>query len=272
MGFTNPTPISPYAALDRIVAILGGTKMVFFPFLTRSGTDIFPYGSGNDGPVALSSDEAGVVALEAEFDPIQLNGVNAYYFDSSTNNHINGGDDADYSHGNGTVDTPFSVGCWILPTSVFATAQSLLAKYGSTANLEEWDFRVTDTASLTLELHDASASASESISGSVVTIPPWKWTFVVASYDGVEATPTVNLYYNGVADGANGAPNTTESGSYVAMEDTAAALLIGARDATGTPGQEFEGYMALPFVTGKALSQAEVTELYNIGRRLLGLA
>lgn len=261
---------TPFKELNDIVTILGGTKMVFFPFITNKGTDVFPYGTGNDGAVAVASDEAGVVALEAEFDPVPLvGGIHAYYFDSSANNHLNGGDDADYSHGNGTVDTAFSLGAWIMPTEALGTARTIIAKYGSTANAEEYDFRFDTSGNLVLELHDASASATEIGTGASDVLVPWVWNFVVATYDGTETAPDVHLYKN--ASDTLAAGTTTETGSYVAMEDTAAGLLIGARNATGTPAQEFEGYMALPFVTGKELTAEEVTDLYNKGRKLLGL-
>lgn len=263
--------LNTYTKLDQIVTILGGTKMAFYPFLVRAGVDVFPYGAGNDGIVATPSDEGAAVALNSEFDPIDLAGkLFAYYFDSSGNNHLNVGDAAAFSHGNGTVDTAFSLGAWIMMTEALGTARTIIAKYGSTANLEEYDFRIDASGNLVLELHDASASASEIGTGASNVIVPWAWNFVVATYDGTEATPDVHLYRNGADTLAAG--TTTETGSYVAMEDTASGLLIGARDATGTPAQEFEGYMALPFITGKELSAVEVGQLYAIGRDIIGLS
>lgn len=262
---STPTPTA--RRLDDIVSILGGTKMAFYPFLTAVGTEIFPYGSGNDGIAGTVSDENGAVALESEFDPIRLpGGVYAYYFDSSANNHINVADNANYSHG---TDTALSLGAWIYPTEALGTARSILAKYGVTANLEEYDFRFDTSGNLVLELHDADASASETGTGASDVLVPWTWNFVVATYDGTAATPDVHLYKN--ASDTLAAGTTTEVNTYVAMEDTAASFTIGSRDATGTPKQEFEGYMALPFMTGAELTGANVTSLYNIGRELLGL-
>jgi len=252
--------------LDDIVTILGGTKMAFYPFLTRVGTEVFPYGSGNDGLVGTVSDEGGAVALESEFDPIALVGsVHAYYFDSSANNHINVADAAAYSH----AGAAFSLGAWIYPTEALGTARSILSKYESTGNIEEYDFRFDTSGNLVLELHDASASASETGTGASDVLVPWAWNFVVATYDGTSATPDVHLYKN--ASDTLAAGTTTESGSFVAMEDTAATFKIGCRNTTGAPAQEFEGYLALPFMAGKELTSAEVTSLYNIGKELLGL-
>lgn len=257
--------------LDQIVAILGATKLAFYPFLTNKGTDIFPYGTAQDGIVGLASDENGVVALEAEFDPLTFpSGIHAYYFDNSANNHINVVDNANYSHGNGTVDTAVSWGAWIYMTEALGSARSVMAKYGSTANQEEYDFRFDTSGNLVLELHDLSASKTEIGTGASSVLVPWRWQFVVATYDGTQTAPDVHLYREATDTNATGA--TTEVSDYISMEDGSAAFLIGARDATGTPAQEFEGYMALPFITGKELTAANVGSLYGIGKDLLGIA
>lgn len=242
---------------------------MFYPVISPVGTDLSPYGSGNDAPIATPSDEAAAVALETEFDPVRLNGVYGLYFDSSANNHVNCGDDADFSHGNATVDTAFSIGMWVLMTEALGTARSLLAKYRTDAvAAREYDFRFGADGKLVMELYDESATATEIATSTGTALTPWVWQFVTMTYDGNEAAPVINLYVNAtsVHDGTS-----VETGAYVAMEDTATGLLIGARNITTAPAQEFEGYMALPFLTGQELTAANVTTLYNIGRRLLGL-
>ena len=258
----DPPQVYPY--LDAIVTILGGTKMAFYPFLAGFGTDVFPYGAGNDGLVGLPND----APVEDEYDPILLpSGLHAYYFDSSEDNNISFADNAVYSHGNGTVDTPVSWGAWIMPTEALGTQRTIWGKYLGAA--EEWDFRFDTSGNLVLELHDAGASASEIGTGASDVIVPWVWNFVVATYDGGQAAPDVHLYRNGADTLAAG--TTTESGTYVAMEDGAAIPMIAARNSLAAPAQEFEGYMALPFITGKELTPAEVGRLYNHGKTLLGL-
>lgn len=247
-----------------MVTILGATKLSFYPFLTGFGTDVFPYGEGNDGLVGLPND----AAVEAEYDPIPLpGGIHAYYFDSDQDNHISFADNVAYSHGNGTVDTAASWGAWIYPTEALGTQRTIWGKHLGAA--EEYDFRFDTSGNLELELHDAGASATEIGTGASDVIVPFAWNFVVATYDGDEVTPAVHLYRNAVDSNSDG--ETTESGTYVAMEDGAAIPMIGARNSLAAPAQEFEGYMALPFQTGVELTQANVDGLYQIGRKLIGL-
>ena len=57
-----------------------------------------------------------------------------------------------------------------------------------------------------------------------------------------------------------------------AVEDTAAPLTIGCSGVTALPVAEFHGRIALPFITGKALSAAEVTTLYGYTAPMVGVA
>jgi hypothetical protein len=179
-------------------------------------------------------------------------------------------DDADYSFGNGTVDVPFSCGIWVKVNEALGTARSLVAKYGTTATLREYDFRFNTSGQLVLELYDESADTTEiATAADGVVLTPFTWAFCVATYDGGETDPRIHLYINAVDQNAAGL--STETGAYVSMEDTAAVLMVGSRDAVATAAQVFQGRYALPFVTGKELTQAEVTSLYGIGRALLGV-
>ena len=260
-------PPPTYLYLDEIVNILGDTKRAFYPFLTAFGTAVFPYGAGNGGIVGLPND----AALEAEYDPIALvGGVQAYYFDSAADNHIGFSDDAVYSHGDGSTDTPFSLGAWIYMTEALGSVRAVLAKYGVTTGQEEYEFRVDASGNLELALQDLSASATETGVGSGDVIVPWTWNFVVATYDGAQAAPDIHLYRN--ASDTLAAGITTETGSYTAMEDGTAPFMIGARNTLAAPEREFEGWIWGPFITGKELTQANVSGLYTIGQELIGLA
>lgn len=259
----SPFPLFQY--LDDIVAILGGTKMAFWPFLNHTGGDTYSYGLSNDDTYLA----ANTSTLELIFDPVKHpSGICSYMNNSATAN-LASPDNANYSHGDATVDTPFSIGAWILMQESLGTARSILAKYGSTATLREYDFRFTTAGKLVMELYDESADSTEIATSVGTALTPWIWQFVTMTYDGGETAPVINLYINAtsVHDGSS-----AEAGAgYVAMEDTAAVLMVGARDAAATAAQVFQGRIALPFIVGKELSAAEVTQLYRLGKVLIGL-
>jgi len=252
-----------FRALDRIMATLGATTSSLWPFLEATGILVSGLSVGD----LIPSETAGAAeALEDDFAPTKHGGeVYSYHFHPTGDHHMAGIDHANFSFGNGTIDSALSVGAWILPNAV--STNVIIAKYDSAGNLEEWRLFIDSSAKLSLELHDASASATE-IATSTSALVVGRSHFVVASYDGAQAAPEVNLYVDGVLanDGS-----TAESGAYVAMEATAAPLTVGCSGVTAVPVAEFHGRIALPFVTGKALAAAEVLALDENYRLLLGV-
>jgi hypothetical protein len=250
--------------LNDIQTVLGTTTPSLWPFWESTGVLVTGIGVGD----LIPSETGGAAeALEDDFAPLQLpSGLYSYHFHPTGDHHLAGIDSTNYSFGNGTVDTPFSVGAWIRPNAIASNV--IMGKYDSVGNAEEWRFFIDGSGLLSLELHDASASATEiAVSDAALTVG--QWVMVTATYDGGETAPVVNLYVNGasVNDGS-----TTESNSYVAMENTASPLTVGCGGVTATPTTEFHGRIALPFITGKALSAAEVTTLYGYTAPMVGVA
>jgi hypothetical protein len=246
------------------MTVLGTTKSSLWPFWESTGVLVNGIGIGDLIP---SETAAAAEALEDDFSPVQLpSGLHSYHFHPTGDHHLAGTDLNRYSFGDGTVDSAFSVGAWIRPNAIATNV--IMGKYDSAGNLEEWRFFINASGLLSLELHDASASATE-IAVSTAALVTSQFVFVVATYDGTQTAPVVNLYTNGTLanDGT-----TTESGSYVAMENTTAPLTVGCSGVTATPVAEFHGRIALPFITGKALSAAEVTTLYGYTAPMMGVA
>lgn len=250
--------------LNDIMSTLGTTTPSLWPFWEKTGTLVTGISVGD----LIPSETAGAAeALEDDFAPLALPcGLYSYHFHPTGDHHLAGIDSTAYSFGDGSVDTPFSVGAWIRPNAI--NTNVIMGKYDSAGNLEEWRFFIDSSGKLSLELHDASASATE-IAVSTAALTVGQWVHVVASYDGGETSPVVNLYVNGTLanDGT-----TTESGSYVAMENTAAPLTVGCSGVTATPVAEFHGRIALPFITGKALTAAEVQALHACMAPMVGVA
>lgn len=246
--------------IRNIMAVLGQTSVALWPFWEKTGQVV----SGIAPAILQPSDEVALRNIEDEFAPIlHKGGLYSYHFNSVGNNHLRGTDEAQYSFGNGTVDSPFSVGALILPNAI--NNNVIMAKYTGLA--EEWKFFIDSSAKLSLELHDASASATE-IATTTSALLIGKPIFVVASYDGGETAPVINLYVNGILSNDG---SSVETGAYVAMEDTTTPLLIGASGVTATPVDEFNGRIGMSFITGKALTASEVTNLWHIYEEMFGL-
>lgn len=249
--------------LNNILTTLGTTKTSLWPFWEQTGTLVTGISVGDLIP---SETAAAAEALEDDFSPVMLPcGLFSYHFHPTGDHHLAGIDSTNFSFGDGTVDSPFSVGAWIRPNAV--STNVIMGKYDSAGNLEEWRFFIDSSAKLSMELHDASASATE-IAASTAALTMGQWVFVVASYDGGETAPVLNLYVDGTLanDGS-----TTEAGTYTAMENTAAPLTVGCSGVTATPVAEFHGRIALPFIAGKALSGAEVSSLYSETSPMVGV-
>ncbi len=156
------------------------------------------------------------------------------------------------------------MGCWIRPNAI--VSNTLLSKYSAT--VREWRFWIDASGLLNLELYDETADGTEiAVSDSAIVLNQWQ--FVTATYDGTLATPQVYLYVNGIAvnDGT-----TAEAGAYAGMENTATPLLVGCSGVTATPVNEYHGRMAIPFLCGKELSAAEVVQLRDIMRPMVGIS
>ena len=266
--------IPTFRLLDDIVAILGATKTSFAPFLENrlgSAFDV-PYFYGEGGRLSdfRAKNASGDIVITTLLPFKHIGGIHSWLLNKNGDHHLNWTDDTDFEFGNGTVDAPFSLGMWTQMVEEVGTQRTLLAKYRTSATAaREYDFRFDASGNLELELYDESADATEIATGGT-PITPGIFQLVVATYDGNEATPAIHLYLNGIDTNSSGA--STESGTYVAMETSGVELLVGARNITGSPAQEFFGRVALPFITGKELTAANVASLYDIGQELLGLA
>ena len=177
--------------------------------------------------------------------------------------HLAGLDHADLSFA-GTAG--LSLGAWIRPNTV--TNNAIIAKYDVAGADREYRLWLDAASKLDFEMYDDTANATEIAISAATDITQGHMQFVVATYDGTAATPTVYLYVNGTAvnDGT-----TTETGLFVDMIPGATPLTVGCAGVTATPTFEFHGRIALPFLTGKALTAAEVTSLYKITAPMVGI-
>ena len=171
---------------------------------------------------------------------------------------------ATYSFGDDTDDSPFSIATWIY-VEAGTTVQSILAKWDETSGseLREWELYISGREELALILFDESANAygrrntDDALSAG--------WHFVVATYDGVGGTDAddgITLYVDSVAVSTTG----SGVGTYAAMEDSVTKVTIGARYGTGgSLGQYYKNKIDNVAIFDEELSQAAVTNLWNNG-------
>lgn len=262
-------PIKTFDLLDQFVAILGSTKPTLFPFLETVGggtagwCNIENY-KGATHFVQATDEAANAITLQAEFSPyIHVGGVGSYAFDAGGSQYLQGEDSTDYEF---ATAADFSVGAFILPTDI--TSVAVLAKYDVNVQ-REWKLGLDGNSKLELESYD-EGNNQDRIGASDTAVVVNTWTFICATTDGADSNASMSFYLNGVADGSG---NTASDGAYTNQPATTAKLAIGAcHNTTPVVTELFSGRIALPFITGKVLTAANVAALKGLGGRLLGLA
>jgi len=264
-GVAQPIPLTTFKLLDDMVAILGSTKTSFWPMIESTGSVIRTY---EESVHYFTMTEIGALGFYPYRHP---GGVNSMHFLRSDDQHGAGEDHADFTFNGGegppaTTDLPFSLGAWVWQ-DVQGAVVVVLSKYDIVGTDREWQYYIDAANKPTLELYDDNANADE-IGDADTALNLNEWHQIIVTYDGAQDDPGVTFYLDGVADGTG----TTEGGAYVAMQAGATPILLGARRVTAATSEEFDGRIALPFITGVELSAAAVASLYGIGARLLGIA
>jgi hypothetical protein len=258
--FFLPTKAYDRTPLNQMLAIMGDCRG-FWPFTEGSTATISDYSlQGND---LTANEDIGAwdtaPSLRAPIHVIAMNGTDeeADIADSDDFSFRVGADD----------DNVFSAGAWI-KTPDGSGGRVILSKYDRGVTAREWLFSVNASDKLQLSLWDESAGVTISITTSAV-IAPDTWTYVSGTYDGTEHPDGLDLYVNGIVV-PSGSVSRVDDGSYVSMDDTAAKLGFGQQYNNGTGEAFFADEIAMPFLTAKELSAAEVWQLYQISRHLMG--
>ncbi len=185
-------------------------------------------------------------------------------------------DAAYWSPGNGTDDSPFSVGIWVNTADV-SVSRILIAKFDQTTGdlQREWLLYLqTPDGKPYFTFVDESVPA-DAQRRSTVSVPIGSWTFIAATYDGrggAACSGGVKIYQ----DGALVSSSTFYINTYVAMENLATLPTLGYNlGGGGVPANFFEGEMAGgskgPISVQRELTPGEVSDLYDLGKGDLGL-
>lgn len=222
-------------------ALLGETRLLWLP---RAG----------DGLATVSESDARRVVTHAATPQGRLAPLGrglALSFNGTTDRATVPDADA-LSFGTGTADSAFSV---VVVANVTDTAalRALVCKWNDASVKREWIFYVLTTDLLQFQVRDESAVVSP-VRVSDAAITQGSWRVFGATYSGAggaTAADGITLYEHGVVK----ASTATNNASYVAMENTAGDLEIGAF-AAGASGP-FSGSLALVAVVAKALTAAD---------------
>ena len=200
---------------------------------------------------------------DSVYTPSAPNYTTALDFDSSQSDYVDFGDSDDFSFGDGSTDSPFSVSAWI---KVGNTGINRIVNKVDGTNAE-WLFSTgTNNRTLVLNLYSSGATTSgpnRGVAGST-SFNSYinQWVHVACSYDGTGG----NTAYNGMKLYFNGQLETTTNlaaGTYVAMANTAAPLRIGS-DINFT-NNHFDGSISNVAVYNSALLPSQVSNLFNFG-------
>ncbi len=142
-----------------------------------------------------------------------------------TSDFIDCGDSDKFSFGDGTTDRPFSLSGWVKPNDL--TKFRFINKWSGSLGYE-YQFSTGTNDTLSFIINSLGTTSRIGIITSTLTSTDWQhW---VATYDGTGSTTGTNsgmkIYINGVEV----TTSDLNSGTYVAMQNTAAPLKIGTED------------------------------------------
>ncbi len=187
-------------------------------------------------------------------------------FDLDAQYAVQVNDNASYSFGDSTNDSPFSIAAWVYVTPS-GGIQHILSKHDETSGLRvrEWRFYIDSTERLNFTIYDESRNGLEllEIDDPLTT----GWHFVVGTYDGDESAgfDGMTLYVDGEAGDSTG-QRTTGAGSYIAMENTATKVIIGGNTTTsGSIGTFWDDKIDNVVLFNIEITAADVSSLYNSG-------
>ena len=231
-----------------------------YDFSTSTWTITDSAGSNNGTSTTLPS--TALVPSDLQFESPYSNF--SLYFDG-TGDKVDFGDSDVFSFGDGVTNTAFSTSIWF--------------KLGPTTTSGIWTKQVNDTTSAEYQIY----RANNFIGFTIASTPPGSttrdgaisvkieptlsqdvWYHLVTTYDGTQGTNTqvqagMKIYLNGIDNTANNFTN----GTFTAMKNGTAPLQIGALQTAAV--YDFDGNLDEAAIFSKALTQTEVSQIYNNG-------
>tara|TARA_R110000851_G_scaffold30062_4_gene82176 strand:+ start:26 stop:1213 length:1188 start_codon:yes stop_codon:yes gene_type:complete len=189
--------------------------------------------------------------INTDIAPIWSN-VYSTAFDG-VDDYVQIGDPSVLSFGNGTIDSPFSISFWAYFDSM-GTGIGILGKDSGVAGTQEYQIRL-GFSNLRFRLYDTTTNAhiTKNLNAALNTS---QWYHITCTYDGSGLVSGMLIY----VDASIPSLSDSTSGTYTAMDDTAADFTIGQTNAT-----YFQGNLDEIAVFDIELSASEVLSIYNAG-------
>jgi len=239
--------------ISGILEILGDCRLIL-PCVQISGTSVLDYSRYSNAFAASAS-----VATWHGWEPKAV-----YYNFNGTTLYLYKADDADFTFGDGSNDSAFSVFCALNMDDV--TSRTVMAKWDATTDtqLREWRLYFDANGYPTFECYDESENAYIGRQDQTA-FTTGAWKILAITYDGSGASSGIKIYIDGVQlDDAN-----VQDGSYAAMEDTATQITIGSHEqADGNQGMFLDGKATWIGIAAKELS---VDKVWSLTQRLKGV-
>ena len=191
-------------------------------------------------------------------------GTKSFDFDGSSDS-INLGDSDSFSFGDGSNDSPFTVAAWFY-AGTLGRVNPIVTKGGYNNDVGEWHLKLEADNKMYLFLADESLSSTYERAYTTAALGGG-WTHIVATYNGVGGTSAnagIAIYVNGDSQGLT----LSGAGSYVAMENLGADLLIGKYVDSST--NHFDGKISIVHLYNRALTATEVAQNYRTHKGRFG--
>jgi len=166
--------------------------------------------------------------------------------------YLNLGDSSDFSFGDGSTDSPFSVSMWVKLND--GTRQPFFVK---AATNKEYHLMTGASDVLRFRLYD-------NINGGYLntqmnsTISTGSWVYYTFTYDGSGSQTGLNIYL----DGSLASQTQVYSGSYTAMSNTTEELRVGSSEMNSF---YLDGDIDEVALFDIELSSSQITDIYNSG-------